>query len=426
MFELKDEAARRPAELAELLRHLVQAPLSAADIESARPSIDAATAEDVAIAVDLLIGEGLPLSLLDPAVSKLINLLGSTLGRGNFVPDDPFLASLVAENAGLRRLLDSMRPALATLNKEGGGETEALRAIAEGIARLAPIGLHYEKKENILFPVFERKHPRWRCVTLMWSMHDRVREEMATIAGLTGGELKPDLQSLNASFGRLFFAAFAILFREERILFPLVASLLSRSERFGLYAESKALGFAFLDDAELTILDAEAAAENFTQGLPAMPPRQSAAAPGGRAAGAAGRGDKAIALDAGSLQPTELEALLKALVVDLTFIDARDRVAWFSNGPERVFPRSPSVIGRDVRNCHPAASVDRVLDLIESFRSGRRDSEEFWIEHRGRFVHIRYTAIRDAEGAYLGTLESSQDITALRALEGEKRLATPD
>ena len=418
MFELNDDDARRPLELAKLLRRLIQSPLTADEIESARPYIDSASAEDVAVAIDLAIGEGVPLGILDPAVSKLVNLLGSTLGRRDFVSDDPFFGSLVAENAKIRGALDALRPSLAALNRGGSAAAGAVPALADGIAKLAPMSLHYEKKENILFPVFERKHPRWRCVTLMWSMHDRVREEMAIVARLLQGSAEPDLVSLNASFGRLFFAAFSILFREERILFPLVASLLTRAERFTLYDESKALGFAFLEEDEVNAFDAEAGSEDFTQDLPSMPPRS-----GGSAWGPA---DGAIRLDAGSLAPATLDALLKALPADLTFIDANDRVAWFSNGPHRIFPRSPSVIGRDVRNCHPAASVDRVMDLIESFRSGRRDSEEFWIGHRGRFIHIRYVALRDADGADLGTLESSQDITGLRALEGEKRLANAE
>jgi len=119
-----------------------------------------------------------------------------------------------------------------------------------------------------------------------------------------------------------------------------------------------------------------------------------------------------------------LDLVLKALPLDLTFIDAADGIAWFTNGVHRVFPRSPSVIGRDVRNCHPSASVDRVMRIIEAFRSGERHEEDFWLESRGRFVLIRYTAIRDEEGLYLGTLEASQDLTSARALRGEKRLAS--
>jgi DUF438 domain-containing protein len=92
-----------------------------------------------------------------------------------------------------------------------------------------------------------------------------------------------------------------------------------------------------------------------------------------------------------------------------------------------VFPRSPAIVGRDVRNCHPPESLKRVLALIEDFRSGRREREAFWIELRGRFVHIEYFALRGPAGEYLGVLEASEDLTDKRALAGEKRLAAmPD
>lgn len=416
MFAMKDEGAARPVELAALLRKLVGAPLSAGDISAAQPVIEAATPEDVAVAVDLLVAESIPLGSLDPAVSKLINLLGSTLSKLAFAPDDPFFASLMAENAGIRKSLDAIRAPLLDLNRTES-ELERRRrldVIVERLDGLAPIATHYEKKENVLFPVFERSHPRWRCVTLMWSMHDTVRRELTAIRGLAVAAA-PDIKILNAAFGRLFFAAFAVIFREERILFPVVSALLSRSERFALFRESRALGFAFLSASEIAAFDAESAHENFADELPAM---------AGRTSGDSRPPAGAIAFGAGRLSPDALGAIFATMPLDLTFVDADDKVAWFSEGPHRVFPRSPSVIGRDVRNCHPAASLDRVMAIVESFRSGRRDTEEFWIKHRGRFVHIRYFALRDSEGAYLGTLEATQDITDIRTLDGERRLAT--
>jgi len=124
------------------------------------------------------------------------------------------------------------------------------------------------------------------------------------------------------------------------------------------------------------------------------------------------------------LSPQAIDLILKRLHLDMTFIDPDNRVAWFSNGPHRVFPRSPSVIGRDVKNCHPHESLARVLGLIEDFREGRRESEAFWIRMRGRLIHIEYFALRDGAGNYLGVLEASEDLTDKASLTGEKRLAS--
>jgi len=113
---------------------------------------------------------------------------------------------------------------------------------------------------------------------------------------------------------------------------------------------------------------------------------------------------------------------LNTLPVDITFIDQEDRVKYFSEGKERIFLRTKSILGRKVQNCHPPQSVDRVEKILRSFKEGRKDSVDFWIHYRGKFVYIKYFALRDRQGGYLGTLEVSQDLSGLQKLEGEKRL----
>jgi hypothetical protein len=129
-----------------------------------------------------------------------------------------------------------------------------------------------------------------------------------------------------------------------------------------------------------------------------------------------------LKLATGGLTLEQLNLVLTHLPVDLTFVDRDDRVAYYSEGPERIFPRSPAIIGREVRNCHPPKSLHLVNKILDAFKSGDRDSAEFWITIGGKFIHIRYFAVRDAEGRYAGTLEVSQDITNLRRLEGQNRL----
>jgi DUF438 domain-containing protein len=103
-------------------------------------------------------------------------------------------------------------------------------------------------------------------------------------------------------------------------------------------------------------------------------------------------------------------------------VDENDRVAYYTAGKERIFPRSPAVIGREVQKCHPSRSVHIVEKILEEFKAGRRDSSEFWLHMEGKFIHIRYFAIRDSKGNYKGTIEVSQDLTKIRTLEGEKKL----
>ena len=126
--------------------------------------------------------------------------------------------------------------------------------------------------------------------------------------------------------------------------------------------------------------------------------------------------------DEGYLTPEQVNFIFKFLPVDITYVDENDRVVFYNRGDERVFPRSAGIIGREVKFCHPPKSVDQVLKILEEFKAGRQDVADFWITFKGKFVHIRYFAVRDDEKNYRGVIEMSQDVTEIRALEGEKRL----
>jgi hypothetical protein len=147
----------------------------------------------------------------------------------------------------------------------------------------------------------------------------------------------------------------------------------------------------------------------------------AAGAAGAPAAGAAGGDGGLLALNTGGLSLEELNLVLGALPIDFQYVDEHDRVRFYSEG-HRIFPRSPGVIGRKVQNCHPPQSVHKVQQIIDAFRAGEKDTAEFWIELQGKFLHIRYFAVRDEGGDYRGVVETVQDVTAIRALEGQRRL----
>ena len=122
------------------------------------------------------------------------------------------------------------------------------------------------------------------------------------------------------------------------------------------------------------------------------------------------------------LSVKQLETILNHLPVDITFIDENDVVRYFSHGKERIFARTKAVIGRTVQNCHPPQSVHVVEKLLQDFKSGVKDAEDFWIPVKDKFVYIRYFAVRDEKGTYMGTLEFTQNVADIRALEGQKRI----
>ena len=191
-------------------------------------------------------------------------------------------------------------------------------------------------------------------------------------------------------------------YKEERILLPLAVELLSDDEWEQVRRGEPAIGYAWIVEP------------------PEWPPT-----PGPRPATLAsavpvGEADL-VPMGTGMLSPAQLEMMARALPIDISFVDEDDRVRFFSEG-DRVFTRTPAVIGRRVQDCHPPSSLDKVQAILDAFRAGERDVAEFWIETDGRFIHIRYFAMRDGEGRYRGTLETVQDVTHIRGLQGERRL----
>jgi len=129
-----------------------------------------------------------------------------------------------------------------------------------------------------------------------------------------------------------------------------------------------------------------------------------------------------LQFETGSLSKEEIEAILNSLPVDISFVDTNDAVKYFNKAEKRIFVRTKAVIGRKVQLCHPQKSVHIVKKILEAFKAGKKDVAEFWITMNNRLIHIRYFAVRNKNGKYLGTLEVTQDLTDLKKIEGQNRL----
>ena len=138
--------------------------------------------------------------------------------------------------------------------------------------------------------------------------------------------------------------------------------------------------------------------------------------------GTAPASEGVLRFETGSLSKEEIEAILDSLPVDISFVDKNDAVKYFNKADKRIFVRTKAVIGRKVQLCHPQKSVHVVNQILEAFKTGKKDSAEFWITMDNRLIHIRYFAVRDKDGKYLGTMEVTQDLTDIKKIEGQKRL----
>jgi DUF438 domain-containing protein len=308
------------------------------------------------------------------------------------------------ENQALLQITASLRKVAGAIGEPPDDAAWArLRgALGDTVERLAEIDKHYLRKENQLFPFLE-DHGVEGPSKVMWAIHDDIRalikQARQTIADDDAGLAVSTCLALAKM-------ADDMVTKEEQVLHPMAMDTLSDAEWVQIRAGEGDIGYAFLD------------------GVPEWPTVATAGAAGAAAADdQAGAASPAglLALNTGGLSLDELNLVLGVLPIDFQYVDEHDRVRFYSEG-HRIFPRSPGVIGRKVQNCHPPASVHKVQQIIDAFRADEKDSAEFWIDIQGKFLHIRYFAVRDEARAYRGVVETVQDVTAIRALEGQRRL----
>jgi hypothetical protein len=303
------------------------------------------------------------------------------------------------ENAALSAVIKKGRELLAeTANLVGSTEAAELLDRMRRVANdLIEVDKHYQRKEHALFSCLER-HGISGPSKVMWAKDDEAREAVkAAIAALRG--CVPTTEECRSVAPKLLVAIDSVeemIYKEENILLPMALQTLTEEEWGEVFAVSPKYGWCLVEPLEDYVPTGAA-----KEGIPA---------------------DGQIMMPTGNVSLEQLNAVLSILPIHLTFVDAEDKVAFFSEGPERVFPRSKAIIGRKVQNCHPPRSVETVERILADFREHREDVAEFWIEFQGKFIHIRYFAVRDAAGKYLGTLEVTQDVTGIRSLLGERRL----
>ena len=345
-----------------------------------------------------LIDEGLPVqevkALCDVHVAVFQESL-SGQASPEMTPGHP-VHTFKYENFAAGEVLKLLKETVGGLPDEGAWERA--RTFAEQLTEVNKI---YLRKENLLFPFLE-KHGVSGPSAVMWGIHDDVRAQMKTLRQALQeeqvGRVRETLEPLATAIEQMFY-------KEEHILYPTALKVLNDAEWLAIRDQSEEIGYCLVRPGDQWEPEVSERIE--------IPKSTSYRTPS----------DERLDLDTGSLTAEQINLLLAHLPVDVTFVDENGVVRYFSQGrQERVFTRTAAIIGRKVQNCHPPGSVHIVNRLLDDFRSGARDVAEFWIQMAGKFVHIRYFALRDAEGKYRGVIEVTQDIAPLRGLEGERRL----
>ena len=383
----------------EAIKHILSELDAGKSVEEVRAifatAFEGVSAMEISEAEAALIAEGLP-------VAEVQNLcdVHAAVFKGSIkdihkpvelteIPGHP-ANILKRENRFIEELLETrVKPYISSLP-----EADAAEAIKHALADLARIDIHYLRKENLFFPYLE-KYGITAPPKVMWGVDDEIRRELKEIRAAVSADtlapnLKAELESLAEKIAEM-------IYKEEHILLPMLLETLTEDEWKQIAGESGNIGY---------LID----------GVPVWNPvyavkdAEETSAPG------------VISMPSGSLEREELISMLNTLPFDITFVDKNDVVKCFSEGAERIFPRTRAVIGRNVANCHPPASVGVVEQILDDLKSGKKEHEDFWIKKGGRYILIRYLAVRGKSDEYLGVLEVTQDIKPLQEIGGEKRL----
>lgn len=408
MSELINNREHRQETLKGIIRDL-HAGVSVDDIkERFSELLDQVGASEIAEIEQALINEGLPVEevqkLCDVHVAVFKESLDKQMAQvtGSEKEENDPLQDLKDSNIKISELITTIRGLLDKISEaEAGSDIKSLLTAWEvNHERLLTVDQHYSKKENILFPYLER-YGISGPPSVMWATHDEIRAALKDVTAVINNFIEAGLASpqLAVEIGNIVLPALnsvsEMVYKEENILFPLCKDTFTEDEWKEIEAQFK--------DPMAAVYKAKS-----EEGSEAV----------------ANTG--AIELDVGVLTPEQINLILKHLPIDMTFVDEKDEVAYFSLGPERIFERARAVIGRKVQFCHPPASMGVVEQILDDFRSGRRDSADFWINMKDMVVYIRYFAVRDETGKYRGTLEVSQNIADIQKITGEKRILDYD
>jgi uncharacterized protein len=363
--------------------------------------------EEIASMEQALIDEGFPVAEVQRLCDVHVEVFESSLKKyksPRFMPGHP-VHTFKLENREVKQKLKQLQKSIRKLSGKNPDEKrEQLKTVLQD---LKLYDLHFQRKENQLFPVLER-HDFVGPSKVMWGKHDEIRAAWKDLGSSlevgSRAELMKQYKDLSSRIRKM-------ILMEEKILFPTALKKLSEADWARIRSGEHEIGYAWVKSGDVWdagLVLARSSQDAFVSLDTINLERKERTMD--------------IPLKVGALSPEQINLLLLNLPVDITFVDEHDNVRYYTGSEHRVFPRSPEIIGRAVQNCHPPKSVGVVEKILESFRKREQDTAEFWIQMDEMFVHIRYFALYDEGGSYKGCIEVSQDVAGIRALAGERRL----
>lgn len=370
-------------------------------INKYKDTIDNVTPYDIVRIEDRQLQMGIKPELIKVYLEKIVNVITKSINSYEWEKPEEgsFLYYLMLENDAFTFKLNQVKKIIRGYNGREDEDFESLRnELLPHFYEFKKFEDHYVKKENILFPYLEEVWDFYRPLKVMWSLHDDIRRILKKVIVMLESE-STTWDEFKKELGNYFFGAFKMIHKENAVVYPIASETVSEDMWKEMHIQSFEYQFPFIE-----------APDNPEQKGETVTSNESITA------------DGIFVSDTGRMSAEQVFMAFNHLPVDITIVDENDKVVFFNKGEDRVFPRSPAVIGRLVQNCHPPESVYMVEEIIEAFRSGKENKADFWIQSRGKFIFIQYFALRDDSGSYKGVIEVSNDVTGIRALEGERRL----
>jgi PAS domain S-box-containing protein len=393
MSEFTDNQNQRISRLMDLSELILKTGNARGFILENKDFIASVVPYDFIFLFDELVSQGHKMEDLKSLSNKILNIFHTTISGFQSLKPEPgsFLDIFEQNNREMEKVLKSIRPVYKSFIKNPDSSS-IRKKLLQHFERLEKYTDYYVIKENVLFPVIEKNLPEHRCLQIMWSFHDDIRKSIKSILEQLSKHID-DKNVFNRCVGDAFFNMLAIKFREENILFPYILSSVDKDELEMMNQQALELGFPYIQPEH--------------KQLSAVKP---------------GFNETLLDLGTGALEPEQIKLIFNHLPVDITYVDEHDKVQYFSEPKERIFPRTKAIVGRDVHNCHPPESIHVVEKIIQSFRKGEKDNASFWINIKGKYILIQYFAVRNETNAYKGVIEVSQEISEIKMIEGEKRL----
>lgn len=404
---MSESAKDKKKQLEEIIKQLDEGVPPQEVKERFKHIIEGTSAEDIARFEQELVEEGMPREHLQKLCDVHLAVFGEQVQQRELhLPSGHPIGILMEEHKAMLERADKLKVAVGLIQEacDVVYVGDALTELKTVVKDFVDAEKHYQREENVLFPMMER-HGITEPPAVMWMEHDKIRESKKKLSSLVerwNNMAFQDFKTLLAPIAEVLCELLPDhFFKENNILFPSALQVVTPAEWEDVRREFNDIGYCpFTPQYALAKMQATTAEATETEA----------------------KREGVLQFETGILTKEEAEAILDTIPLDISFVDANDSVKYFNKAEKRIFVRTRAVLGRKVQMCHPQKSIHIVTKIVEAFKTGKKDVAEFWITIEGKSVHIRFFAVRNKQGKYLGTIEVVQDITDIKKLEGQRRL----